>query len=412
MICLIRRCFLGLFLLLVGWSCQNELPDPEGLQKDISVTYVPQEMDNRYIAVLSEKECKDKLVAVQSTTNFPDEKIPWEIIGQFDVAEERIAHIYSNGFLGFSAYLTKEEVEKLDQSPFVLRVEKDVALNYPALNEKSGAKAAYVSPSTLKKGRGDLVPDGVKRVGGPVNYKGKNVVYIFDSGIDLKNKELNVEVSRGFNGVYSGEDSKSLQDLNGHGTHVAGIIAAKMDGVGIAGVAAGAKVVPIKILDKNGNGTYSGVLAALDHIINDGCEGDVVNISLTGPPTTTLETSILKGAKKGIRFVFAAGNNSDDATNYSPGRLNGENLYTVSAMDENDVFAEFSNYGSPPIDWCAPGVSVLSTWINDQYNFRDGTSYAAPHVSAMVLMGGPAKDGLVKNDPDGICDPIAVVKCP
>lgn len=287
-----------------------------------------------------------------------------------------------------------------------------MSISFPDINGIADPGARTAPVNILNKTHGDLIPAGVKRVGGPVEYKGKQVVYIVDCGIDLGNKELNVNVSRGFNGIYDGDDSKSLQDLLGHGTHVAGIIGAKMDGEGIAGVAAGATVVPIKILDKNGNGTYSGVLAALDHILKDGCKGDVVNMSVTGPPTPTLEALIIKAAEKGIHFVFAAGNNSDHANNYSPGRLNGKYFTTVSAMDENDVFATFSNYGNPPIDWCAPGVGILSTWIKGQYNFRNGTSYAAPHVAGLILLGGPVKDGLVKDDPDGECDPIAVHKCP
>ncbi|MFH1000588.1 MAG: S8 family serine peptidase, partial [Bacteroidota bacterium] len=112
---------------------------------------------------------------------------------------------------------------------------------------------------------------------------------------------------------------------------------------------------------------------------------------------------------KGVFVALAAGNESDDANNHSPARANGPNLYTVSAMDINDNFAYFSNYANPPVDYCAPGVSIYSTYKGGAYATMSGTSMAAPHVCGLLLLtsGSLKTDGYVKNDPDGVPDPIA-----
>lgn len=106
---------------------------------------------------------------------------------------------------------------------------------------------------------------------------------------------------------------------------------------------------------------------------------------------------------------MAAGNESDNANNHSPARANGINLYTVSACDINDNWAYFSNYGNPPIDFCAPGVSIYSTYKGDSYTTMSGTSMAAPHVCGLLLLtnGNVKTDGYVNGDPDGNPDPIA-----
>lgn len=108
-----------------------------------------------------------------------------------------------------------------------------------------------------------------------------------------------------------------------------------------------------------------------------------------------------------VKFALAAGNESDNANNHSPARVNGLNIFTVSAMDITDSWASFSNYGNPPIDFCAPGVSVYSTYLNGGYATLSGTSMASPHVAGLLLLGNINIDGYVKGDPDGKADPIA-----
>ena len=105
-------------------------------------------------------------------------------------------------------------------------------------------------------------------------------------------------------------------------------------------------------------------------------------------------------------FAIAAGNSSDDADKYSPASANGSNIYTVSAMDINNVFAYFSNYGSS-VDFCAPGVSIKSLWKSGGMNTISGTSMASPHVCGLLLLGTVNSDGTVSGDKDNNPDLIA-----
>lgn len=167
----------------------------------------------------------------------------------------------------------------------------------------------------------------------------------------------------------------------------------------------GATVVPVKVLNSHGSGSYSGVIAGVDHVAANGKPGDVANMSLGGPPSDAVDKAVENAAGKGIKFTLAAGNEGDDASNSSPARAKGDNIYTISAMDSNDNFASWSNYGSP-VDYCAPGVAIRSTWKDGGYNTISGTSMAAPHAAGVLLLGEPNASGYVKNDKDGNRDPI------
>ncbi len=109
-------------------------------------------------------------------------------------------------------------------------------------------------------------------------------------------------------------------------------------------------------------------------------------------------------------FAVAAGNESDDADNHSPASASTsskDKVYTISAMDSSDGFAWFSNWGNPPVDFAAPGVSILSLWKGGGTKTLSGTSMAAPHVAGLLLLGPVGTDGTAIDDPDGSADPIA-----
>jgi subtilisin family serine protease len=214
-----------------------------------------------------------------------------------------------------------------------------------------------------------------------------------------------VDAGRSISFLSGGPSNQSPDDQNGHGTHVAGTIAAIDNNIGSLGVAPGSLVVAVRVLDRRGSGTTSGVIAGIDYVAANGNNGDVANMSLGGGVSTSLDNAVIAAASTGIKFVLAAGNESDDANNHSPARANGNNVYTISAMNSSDNWASFSNYGSP-VDFCAPGVSVYSTWKGDGYNTISGTSMAAPHAAGVLLLGNASTDGTVNGDPDGSPDPI------
>ena len=247
------------------------------------------------------------------------------------------------------------------------------------------------------------LPWGIERVNGgrSGNFK---TAWVLDTGVDFYHPDLNVVVERSISFVGEG-----AWDENGHGTHVAGTIAAIDNDIGVIGVAPGAPVVAVKVLDANGNGTLSGVLAGVDHVARFGDAGDVANMSLAGGASPTLDDAVTNAASKGIRFVLAAGNDAQYAGNVSPARANGPNVYTVSAFAPGDKWVSFSNYGNPPVDFAEPGLGIYSTWIGGYYNSMSGTSMAAPHLAGILLQGNASYGGSVINDPDGSSDTIGVV---
>ncbi len=149
------------------------------------------------------------------------------------------------------------------------------------------------------------------------------------------------------------------------------------------------------------------MIAGVDYVAANGNNGDVANMSLGGPVSVALDDAVKAAAASGVKFVLAAGNEAQDANNSSPARANGNNIYTVSAMDVNDNFASFSNFGSA-VDVASPGVAISSTWKDGGYNTISGTSMASPHVAGLLLLGNLSYDGFVNNDPDGNADPIGV----
>lgn len=328
-----------------------------------------------------------------------------------------LGHVYTTVFNGFSARMSATAAQQLMQTnPQIVSVVDDgvVTLSQSAQARKGKPGGGGGGGGTLPP---QVVPAGVTRVGGAVDGTGLTA-WIIDTGVDLDNADLNVDTARSISFVTRGRGSGSADDQNGHGTHVAGTIAAIDNAVGVVGVAAGANVVSVRVLDQNGSGLYSWVIAGVDYVAANAAPGDVANMSLGGDVFEPLDTALWNAAEMGVLFSLAAGNEAIDAGTRSPARVEHPNVYTVSAVDGQDLFASFSNYGGPtaaPVEYAAPGVDVLSLFPGSITIRLSGTSMAAPHVAGLLLFG-PLPDmaygkdcslGCAGGDPDGDSDPIA-----
>jgi len=381
-------------------GCQNVTEVAETNDQSID-----QVIDGQYIVVMKGSDSgKFKLGDVRQV-----EEVRSQLVADAKIAPEKIVHKYNNVIAGFTAQLSDAQLEILKEKSNVDYIEKDRIYTFaPPCGTPNGGPCDGDGGGDDGGSSSQETPYGITRVNGGATYTGSNVAWVIDSGIDLDHPDLNVDASRGYNAFTSGRDGKSLDDGNGHGTHVAGTIAAVDNNQGVIGVAAGATVIPVKVLDSRGSGSYSGVIAGVDHVGANGSNGDVANMSLGGPTSQALDDAVLAASSNGIKFVLAAGNESTDANNSSPARVNGSNIYTISAMDSNDNWASFSNYGNPPVDYAAPGVGINSTWKNGSYNTISGTSMASPHAAGVLLLGNAGTDGSVNGDPDGNPDPIIV----
>ncbi|MDY0199547.1 MAG: S8 family serine peptidase [Tenuifilaceae bacterium] len=318
-----------------------------------------------------------------------------EVFESASVEFTQATHVYGSSIKGLAIKLSDEEASRLKSNANVRGVYPDKMFTL--------RKPIPVPDPTPA---GQVVPYGVIRTGYGT-YTGNFKAWIIDTGIDLTHPDLNVNASLGYlaPGIRS---SVGFSDDNGHGSHCAGIVAAINNEIGVVGVAAGATVVPVKVLDKRGSGAYSAIIAGIDYVAATANAGDAANLSLGGGIYEPIDLAVIALGAKGVFVAMAAGNESDDSENHSPARAEGVNLYTVSAMDVNNYFASFSNYGTH-VDYCAPGVNIYSTYKSGGYTTMSGTSMSSPHVCGLLLYtgGNLNTDGYVNGDPDGNPDPIA-----
>jgi subtilisin family serine protease len=343
-----------------------------------------------------------------------------------------------NHLNGLVLRLTEVQAQRLRALGGVRSVEADAAVQLdpplpglPLAETRTGAGAPAALPtySDATAGSGETLPWGVRAVwrGEDISLRGDAaadaIAFVIDSGVLAGTGDLNLAGASSWHRSWiSGETP--FNDGNGHGTHVAGTIAAQANGVGVVGVAPGAQVVSLKVFNSSGGGaSYSSIIDAINHAVavvqtNGLNKGRVVvNMSLTGGFSTSLDTAVKNAAAQGIRFAIAAGNDAQDADGYSPAAAGDHpNVYTASAVDSSYRMASFSNWDRldggdavDDVDVAAPGVSVLSYYRNGQLARLDGTSMASPHVAGLLLMGGVQPGDPVTPQVSGTADPFALI---
>jgi len=300
-----------------------------------------------------------------------------------------LGYVYTHALRGFSVRIPAAGAAGIAHSPGVADVEGDQEYSISAQSMPTGIQRVFAPDNPA------LDIDGADDARVDVD------VAVIDTGIQLDHPDLNVV--GGTNCVtFFATCGSGWSDGNGHGTHVAGTIGALDNGVGVVGIAPGARLWSVRVLGNNGTGTTSQIVAGIDWVTGHAATIEVANLSLAGGASTAIDTAVNRMADAGVAVAVAAGNNDADATNYSPARA--AKVLTVSAMadydglpgaqasppsnfclDQDDTLADFSNWGST-IEIAAPGCRILSTYPTSGYAWINGTSMASPHVAGALAL--------------------------
>jgi subtilisin family serine protease len=321
-----------------------------------------------------------------------------------------VSHVYSHALHGYAAQLSAAGLAAVQADARVAYVAEDRPVTIAA-----PAPAAQVLPTGVDRIDGDLSSARSGDGSGATNIN----VAVLDTGIDIHHPDLNVV------GGVSCINSAAFDDGNGHGTHVSGTIAAKDDGIGVVGVAPGARLWAVQVLNSAGSGTFASVICGVDWVTAHAAELGikVANMSLGGGGSDDgncgltnhdpFHQAICNSVAAGVTYVVAAGNSADDEGRHVPAAY--DEALTVTAVadfdgkpgglgsptcraDEDDSNANFSNFAVSAADQAhtiaGPGVCILSTWKNGGYNTISGTSMATPHLAgtaALCIASGRCK---------------------
>jgi subtilisin family serine protease len=327
-------------------------------------------------------------------------------VSSADVAPEHarahgaeVSQVYRSALSGYTARLSPAAVADLQRD----------------------SRVAFVQPDGLVHAAAQSVPTGINRadaeLSGLAAINGADTrvdvdVAVIDTGVDLDHPDLNVYTA----GAKNCSTGKSAEDGNGHGTHVAGTIGALDNSAGVVGMAPGARIWPVRVLNNAGSGTYSAIICGIDYVTDHADQIEVANMSLGGTGADdgncgrsnkdAMHQAICRSVAAGVTYVVAAGNESENAAKHVPASY--DEVITVSALadfnglpgggaaatcrtDVDDTFASFSNFGAD-VDLIAPGVCISSTWKGGGYSTISGTSMASPHVAggaALYLVDHP-----------------------
>ena len=302
---------------------------------------------------------------------------------------------------GKAVLLSKNAEKTLSRHPSVLRIDDDVKVEALVKADNKKIKINGVPKSQPL----EVLPWGIDRIDAELAWTTTVAdpikVAIIDTGIDISHPDLKDNIKGGMSAVGY---TTSYNDDNGHGTHVAGIVGAIDNTVGVIGVGPQIDLYAVKVLDRRGSGYLSDIIEGLDWVIANGMQ--VVNMSLgTSADVLSFHEAIQKVNAAGITQVAAVGNNGSSViypAAYSE-------TIAVSATDNTNTIASWSSRGSE-VDLAAPGVSIYSTYKGQTYKTLSGTSMAAPHVTGAVALVLNTAVGAYDADADGVWDTAEVQK--
>jgi subtilisin family serine protease len=366
------------FALLAGfaiYACttQDESLDLERME-DPSLTSLKQEIEGRYIVVFNTDKTGRATSRVgndyQLTTEFVREQA-LSLLNEQGISPESVDQIYSQVLDGFVAKLSDQEL---------LKIRNDERISYI---EPDGIVTKYTGTQSNATWGLDRVDQRSLPLNSTYTYDatGQGVTaYIIDTGIRTTHTDFGGRAQQGFD-AFGGNS----EDCNGHGTHVAGTV-----GGTVYGVAKNVTLVGVRVLDCNGSGSFSGVIAGMDWVAANASGPSVANMSLGGGTSTAVNDAVQRMYDAGVPVIVAAGNGNmagraQDACGYSP--AGAPRAYTVGATTTSDSKTSWSNYGNC-VNIFAPGASITSAWhtSNTATNTISGTSMAAPHVAGAAAL--------------------------
>jgi subtilisin family serine protease len=276
-------------------------------------------------------------------------------------------YVYEEAINGFAAELNDGQVRALQNDEDVEALEQDQVVRSDATQSLSVGGGLYGL---------DRIDQRSLPLSGSYTYNTTASAvraYVIDTGIQTSHPNFGTRAMAVYD-AFGGNGA----DCNGHGTHVAGTV-----GGATYGVAKAALLRGVKVLDCNGSGSTSGIIAGVDWVRANHIKPAVANMSLGGGYSGALNTATTNLSNAGVFVAVAAGNENQNACNVSP--ASAAAAHTVAASDKTDTRASFSNYGSC-VDIYAPGVSITSTWLNGSTNTISGTSMASPHVAGVAAL--------------------------